>query len=96
MGTVGHRASICGTRRSSPRIRWAKYADPDRMVAAREAGAFVWDLHQRAWTGEFAPARPYDPWVSFSEKFARTDTVLRSPRFINWLPKSHRFPLIVP
>ena len=37
-----------------------KYVDPDRMVAAREAGASPWELHERAWAGEFAPAKPYD------------------------------------
>jgi catechol 2,3-dioxygenase len=40
-----------------------KYVDPDRMVAAREAGASPWELHERAWAGEFAPAKPYDPRV---------------------------------
>jgi catechol 2,3-dioxygenase len=40
-----------------------KYVDPEKMVAAREAGASPWDLHERAWAGEFAPAKPYDPRV---------------------------------
>jgi catechol 2,3-dioxygenase len=40
-----------------------KYVDPEKMVAAREAGASPWDLHERVWTGEFAPATPYDPRV---------------------------------
>jgi catechol 2,3-dioxygenase len=40
-----------------------KYVDPDRMVAAREAGASPWELHECAWAGEFAPAKPYDPRV---------------------------------
>ena len=40
-----------------------KYVDPDKMVAAREAGASPWELHERAWTGEFAPAKPYDPRI---------------------------------
>jgi len=31
------------------------YIDPDKMVAAREAGASPWELHQRTWAGEFAP-----------------------------------------
>ena len=35
--------------------------DPDKMVAAREAGATAWELHKRACQGEFAPAKPYDP-----------------------------------
>lgn len=37
--------------------------DPDKLVAAREAGASAWDLHKRAWQKEFAPAAPYDPMV---------------------------------
>ena len=40
-----------------------KYVDPEKMVAARDAGASPWDLHERAWAGEFAPAKPYDPRV---------------------------------
>jgi catechol 2,3-dioxygenase len=39
------------------------YVDPDKLVAAREADASPWDLHERAWAGEFAPAMPYDPRV---------------------------------
>ena len=39
------------------------YIDPDKMVAAREAGASPWELHQRTWAGEFAPVKPYDPRV---------------------------------
>lgn len=34
--------------------------DPDKLVAAREAGSSPWDIHQRAWQGDFAPAKPYD------------------------------------
>ena len=37
------------------------FIDPDKMVAAREAGASSWDLHKRAWQGEFEPAHPYNP-----------------------------------
>jgi catechol 2,3-dioxygenase len=40
-----------------------KYVDPDKVIAAREAGASPWELHERAWKGEFAPATPYDPRV---------------------------------
>jgi catechol 2,3-dioxygenase-like lactoylglutathione lyase family enzyme len=40
-----------------------RYIDPDKMVAAREAGASPWSLHERAWAGEFAPSEPYDPRV---------------------------------
>lgn len=32
--------------------------DPDKLVEARLAGATPWDIHKRAWTGEFAPAVP--------------------------------------
>jgi hypothetical protein len=39
------------------------YLDPDKVVAARKAGASHWELHERAWKGEFAPAKPYDPRV---------------------------------
>lgn len=37
------------------------YVDPDKMIAARKAGASPWELHERAFSGEFAPAQPYDP-----------------------------------
>jgi catechol 2,3-dioxygenase len=37
--------------------------DPDKMIAAREAGASAWDLHKHAWQHEFAPAQPFDPKV---------------------------------
>jgi catechol 2,3-dioxygenase len=37
------------------------YIDPEKMIAAHEAGASPWELHERAWAGEFAPAKPYDP-----------------------------------
>lgn len=30
--------------------------EPDKMVEARLAGATPWDVHKRAWTGEFAPS----------------------------------------
>jgi len=39
------------------------YIDPDKMIAARKVGASPWALHERAWAGEFAPAKPYDPRV---------------------------------
>jgi catechol 2,3-dioxygenase len=39
------------------------YVDPDKMIAARKAGASPWELHERARAGEFAPAQPYDPRV---------------------------------
>ena len=31
------------------------YVDPDKMIAARKAGASPWELHERAFAGEFAP-----------------------------------------
>ena len=37
------------------------FVDPDKMVAARKAGSSAWDLHERAFAGEFVPAKPYDP-----------------------------------
>jgi catechol 2,3-dioxygenase len=37
------------------------FLDPDKMIVAREAGATPWELHKRAWRGEFAPAKPFDP-----------------------------------
>ena len=40
-----------------------RYVDPDKVIAAREAGASPWELHERAWTGEFAPEKPYDPRI---------------------------------
>jgi catechol 2,3-dioxygenase len=39
--------------------------DPDKMMAAREAGASVWELHERALAGEFAPTEPFDPRTRF-------------------------------
>jgi catechol 2,3-dioxygenase-like lactoylglutathione lyase family enzyme len=35
--------------------------DPDKMIAARKAGASPWELHERALAGELAPTGPYDP-----------------------------------
>jgi catechol 2,3-dioxygenase len=37
--------------------------DPEKLVAAYETGASAWELHKRAWKGDFAPAQPYDPKV---------------------------------
>jgi catechol 2,3-dioxygenase len=39
------------------------YVDPDKMIAARKAGASPWELHERARAGEFAPLQPYNPKV---------------------------------
>ena len=37
------------------------HVDPEKMVAARKAGASPWELHERAVAGEFCPAKPHDP-----------------------------------
>ena len=34
--------------------------DPEKMIAARKAGASVWELHERAVAGEFTPAASYE------------------------------------
>jgi hypothetical protein len=31
------------------------------MIAARKRGTSPWDLHERAFAGEFAPVKPFDP-----------------------------------
>ena len=36
------------------------FVDPEKMVAARKAGSSAWDLHERAFAGEFAPEKPCD------------------------------------
>jgi catechol 2,3-dioxygenase len=35
--------------------------DPDKMLAARKAGASPWELHKHASVGELAPAAPHHP-----------------------------------
>ena len=35
--------------------------DPDKLISARTEGATPWEIHKRAWRGEFAPATPFDP-----------------------------------
>jgi catechol-2,3-dioxygenase len=35
--------------------------DPDKMVAARKAGASPWEIHERSVAGEFAPANARGP-----------------------------------
>ncbi|MGO9061276.1 MAG: VOC family protein [Candidatus Binataceae bacterium] len=37
------------------------FVDPDKLIAARKAGVSPWEVHERAFAGEFAPAKPYDP-----------------------------------
>jgi catechol 2,3-dioxygenase len=39
------------------------YVDPDKLLAARKAGASPSQLSERAWKDEFAPSKPYDPRV---------------------------------
>ena len=39
--------------------------DPDKLVVAFKAGASAWELHERAMTGEFEPAKPFDPRIHF-------------------------------
>ena len=41
------------------------HVDPEKMLAARKAGASPWELHERAMAGELAPAKPYDPRTQF-------------------------------
>jgi catechol 2,3-dioxygenase len=35
------------------------FIDPDKMLAARKAGASPWEVHERAAAGEFVPAKPW-------------------------------------
>jgi len=37
------------------------FIDPDKVFGARKAGASPWELHERAFTGEFAPAKSVNP-----------------------------------
>jgi catechol 2,3-dioxygenase-like lactoylglutathione lyase family enzyme len=39
--------------------------DPDKMIAACQAGASPWEVHERALGGEFAPTKPYEPRTPF-------------------------------
>lgn len=39
------------------------YIDPEKLVAARAAGASAAEIHQRAYLGQFTPALPVDPRV---------------------------------
>jgi catechol-2,3-dioxygenase len=36
------------------------FIDPEKLIAARKAGASPWDVHVRAFAGEFVPEKPYD------------------------------------
>ena len=42
------------------------YVDPDKLIAARKGGASPWELHERAFAGEFVPPQPYDPRARLS------------------------------
>jgi len=39
--------------------------DPEKMLAARQAGASPWELHEQAVAGEFAPAKSFDARTRF-------------------------------
>ena len=41
--------------------------DPDKMLAAHEAGASFAELHQRAYSGEFKPSEPMDLHVPLGD-----------------------------
>lgn len=43
-----------------PTAQTLTYVDPEKMIAACKAGASAWELHERAFAGEFTPAKPYD------------------------------------
>jgi catechol 2,3-dioxygenase len=47
---------------SSPKLA---HVDPEKMFAARKAGASPWELHERAFAGEFAPTTRYAPNAVF-------------------------------
>lgn len=36
------------------------YIDPEKLIAARKAGASPWEVHQCAFGGEFVPEQPYE------------------------------------
>ncbi len=37
------------------------FVDPEKLVEARKAGASPWKVHERAFAGEFAPAKTAYP-----------------------------------
>jgi|SRR5271157_4410119 len=41
------------------------YVDPEKLIAARKAGASPWEVHQRATAGEFPPTKPYELGSSY-------------------------------
>lgn len=40
-----------------------KFVNPDQIVAVRQAGASLAEIHRRAYAGEFPPAGPVDPRI---------------------------------
>jgi catechol 2,3-dioxygenase len=52
--------------RTSPRFAanpMGTYVDPEKLIAARAAGASVGELHRRGYAGEFPPSKAMDPTV---------------------------------
>ena len=47
--------------RSFPNRPRRVYVDPEKLVEAREAGLSPWQVHERAFAGEFEPTQTYDP-----------------------------------
>jgi hypothetical protein len=41
------------------------FIDPEKLTEARNAGASPWEIHKRAFAGEFEPAQPYDLGKSY-------------------------------
>ncbi|UCI19932.1 VOC family protein [Mesorhizobium sp. B2-1-8] len=41
------------------------YIDPEKLIAARKAGATAWEIHERAFAGELVPDEPYDLGKSY-------------------------------
>lgn len=58
MGTEFMKAS--GNRAARP-----SEFDPDKLVAARNAGASAWNLHERIYANEFPPSHPTNPSSAF-------------------------------
>ena len=50
------------------------FIDPEKLIAARKAGASPWDVHVRAFAGEFVPAKPYDLGRSYRVASQSSDT----------------------
>jgi catechol 2,3-dioxygenase len=46
---------------SSPERPRRVFLDPEKLLAARKAGASPWELHERAFAEEFAPEKPHNP-----------------------------------